>query len=49
MKSKPGFTGQQAMFLNLKEDGKKIRSATFKDKTRYDRKKDGSKSLGRNE
>lgn len=31
-------TGQKAMFLNLKEDGIKVRSATFKNKKAYNRK-----------
>lgn len=32
--------GKKAQFLNMKEDGIKIRSATFKNKKAYDRKKE---------
>lgn len=32
------FTGQKAQFLNMKEDGVKIRSTKFKNKKAYDRK-----------
>lgn len=32
------FTGQKAQFLNMREDGKKIRSVKFKNKKNYDRK-----------
>lgn len=35
---KPQTTGRKAMFLNLKEDGLKIRASTFKNKKAYDRK-----------
>lgn len=31
------FTGKKAQFLNMKEDGLKQRSATFKNKKAYDR------------
>ena len=34
-----GFTGQKAQFLNMQEDGIKMRAATFKNKKAYDRKK----------
>ena len=33
-----GFTGQKAQFLNMQEDGLKIRSTTFKNKKAHDRK-----------
>lgn len=33
-----GFTGRKAVFLNMKEDGLKQRSTTFKNKKAYDRK-----------
>lgn len=36
-KSKLG-TGRKAQFLNMKEDGLKLRAATFKNKRAYDRK-----------
>lgn len=32
------FTGRKAQFLNMSEDGKKIRSVKFKNKNKYDRK-----------
>lgn len=32
------FTGKKAQFLNMKEDGLKVRSVTFKNKKAYDRK-----------
>lgn len=32
------FTGQKAIFLNMKEDGKKIRSARIESKKAYKRK-----------
>lgn len=32
------FTGQKAMFLNMKEDGKKIRSTKIESKKAYKRK-----------
>lgn len=31
------FTGRKAQFLNMSEDGKKIRSVKFKNKTKYNR------------
>lgn len=36
--SKANMTGQKAQFLNLKEDGLRIRSATFRNKKAYTRK-----------
>ena len=35
---KPMLTGKKAQFLNMQEDGLKIRSTTFKNKKAYDRK-----------
>lgn len=32
------FTGRKAQFLNMQEDGVKIRSVTFKNKKAYNRK-----------
>ncbi len=32
-----GFTGQSAQFQNLREDGLKIRSQTFRNKKQYSR------------
>lgn len=32
------FTGQKAIFLNMKEDGKKFRSTRVESKKAYDRK-----------
>lgn len=32
------FTGQKAMFLNMKEDGKKIRASRIESKKAYRRK-----------
>lgn len=37
------FTGKKAQFLNMKEDGLKIRSVTHKNKKAYDRKKNKNK------
>lgn len=35
---KAQFTGQNAQFQNLRDDGLKIRSNKFKDKSKYSRK-----------
>lgn len=35
--NKQQFTGQQAQFQNLQQDGLKIRSSKFKNRTKYDR------------
>lgn len=32
------FTGQNAQFQNLRDDGIKIRSSKFRDKSKYNRK-----------
>lgn len=47
-KAQTSHTGQKAQFLNMREDGIKIRAAKFKNLRAYDRKRSGSKS-GQNE
>lgn len=32
------FIGQKAQFLNMQQDGKKLRAVKFKNKTKYNRK-----------
>lgn len=42
--SSNNFTGQKAMFLNMKEDGKKIRANRIESKRAYKRKTKHAKS-----
>lgn len=37
------FTGKKAQFLNMKEDGLKLRSSKIESKKKYNRKKSGWK------